>query len=165
MGAGQGIKITNNRGGGTSIIVAGSLIENRDIFSATPAQTVFVTSFSLTGNNFDVFANGYLVNQNLYSRSSGNSITFNAGQDENTEVIIQNYTVSGAALSKELDVFASTVGQTVINTSFDIGDTYDVFVDGYIVSPTKYTKTGADQITFDAGQDENSEIIIRNYHL
>lgn len=156
---GQGISWNNGQKIFTSGLI--SLIPNRDIFSATSGQTVFNCSFLL--GNYDIFINGYLITTG-FTKTGATQITFDNPQDENTEIVIQNYSVAYASLKKNTNSFSATAGQTVFTCSFLLGNYYDIFIDGYLIV-TGFTKTDVSEITFNNAQAEGTQIIIQNYEL
>jgi hypothetical protein len=164
MSIGQGIitKKKGGSGGGSGTTVA--IHKNSEVFTATAGQTAFTCPFTL-GGTYNVFVDGYLYDSTQYAKTAFDTITFNDALSAGQEVIIYNFYLTssgGVVLYKQSQTFTATAGQKVFNTTFDLEDTYTIFIDGYIIE-TGFTKTGAKQITFTDGKDAGTQVVIQNY--
>lgn len=174
MGINQGINVTDKGGtGGGGGGITPTLTRNEKIFIATAGQTAFSgIMFELGADNYIVFIGGNLYTGNIIKTGNvitGYTLTI-AAQDENTEIVVVNYTLANSVMTLSLltDILTATAGQTVFNTvNVDLSTgNFDVFIGGNLVTaPAVYSVTGANELTFVGQQPENTEIVVLGYVL
>jgi len=143
--------------GTPEIIEIGASITSSE-FIATAGQTVFNTTYDVTG--VQVFVEGILIEPSKYSALDGTSITFDEPLQENDVVLI--YKIRGTYnTSASKTSFVAGAGQTVFNVSYDPEDV-DVYVEGLLLDSSKYTAIDGSTITV-PDILENNQIIIKTY--
>jgi len=157
-------------------------------FTATQGQTTF-SGADVNNNNLnyasyviDVYVNGVLTIRDVdYSTNTGNHIVFNAGLDEDDDVIIigvGTFNLADTYTRDEVDAFTKQkifwrfiaeedqtafTGTDENSKNLDFtGFEVDVYVNGNLLTPdVDFTTTGNDTVTIDSPLSLNDEVLIK----
>jgi hypothetical protein len=133
-------------------------------YTATSSQTVINTPGYSVGN-IDVKVNGVDLKSTDYVALDGVTLTFVAALNLNDEVEIVSYgAINPQRFTKIVRSYTASASQTALTTGFTYTpglDQISVYVNGVrISSPTDYTETDSNTITFASLLNLNDKIII-----